>query len=102
MFLEALLNTLLLVLTVNGTPLASRDPFRVTLPMSRKFNISGASNIMKNDQARARRQLLSKTSEGGFSLAEVNEPITNMVNQYVASVGIGCPSTECKVHTFVL
>jgi hypothetical protein len=101
MFFEALLNTLLLVLAVNGTPLTSRDPL-LKLSMSRQLNNSGISNILKNDQARVSR-MLSKTSGGMFSPAEVNEPITNVADSsYIASVGIGSPPTECEDPTLVL
>jgi hypothetical protein len=98
---EALLYTLLLVLAVNGSPLTSRDPL-VVLSMSKQLNTSRISNIVKNDRARAR-QLLSKTLERRFSLAEVNEPVTNVAGViYLASVGIGSPPTQCKAHAFAL
>jgi hypothetical protein len=84
-----------------STAVLSPRKHPMMLSMSRHINISGISDILKIDQARV--HLLSlKASEGGFSLAEINEPITNMAIHYAASVGIGSPPTECKVHNFVL
>jgi hypothetical protein len=90
MFFEALLNALVFVLAVNGSPFTSRDPLAV-LSMSRQLNASGMPNVLKNDKARAHR----KTSglEGRSSV--VDEPAFNVAaSMYVVPVDIGSPPTE--------
>ncbi|KAF8961363.1 aspartic protease [Flammula alnicola] len=88
-----LLTTLLLALSVAANPvLLNRSP--VTLPISRRVNVTSVHNLVRHDQARAK-ALKAKgaaRAAGHESRAIINEQVVNQAVQYVASVGVGSPA----------
>jgi cathepsin E len=96
MFPTTLLTTLLLALSVAANPvLVNRSP--VTLPISRRLNLTGTPKLVQNDQARAkalRARAAAKIAGVPFQQAAViNEQVDNQVVTYIASVGVGSPAT---------
>ncbi|OSC99237.1 acid protease [Trametes coccinea BRFM310] len=79
-----------------GEALVVRNASPVTLPIARRLNVTGAANLVKLDQARAKAfKSRSKAHIGKTRRADVfNTPITNEAVDYVASVGVGSPPTE--------
>ncbi|KAF9486586.1 aspartic protease [Pholiota conissans] len=92
MFPTTLLTTLLLALSVAANPvLVDRSP--VTLPISRRLNLTSVHNLVRHDQNRAKALKLKGSSKGLGSRAVVNEAVDNQAVTYVASVGVGSPAT---------
>ncbi|KAF4611714.1 hypothetical protein D9613_004262 [Agrocybe pediades] len=96
MFPTTLLTTLLLALSVAANPvLVDRSP--VTLPISRRLNLTSVHNLVRHDQTRAKAlkaRGAAKAAGASFSEAAViNEPVDNQAVTYVASVGVGSPAT---------
>ena len=64
------------------------------------MNTTGIPNLLAVDQARAKAlKARAKSNPGGlkFPIAPAESiPATNQVVDYVASVGVGNPPTECK------
>ncbi|KAI9070303.1 acid protease [Trametes sanguinea] len=79
-----------------GESLVVRNASPVTLPIARRLNVTGAANLVRLDQARAKAfKSRSKTAAGKVQRADIfNTPITNEAVDYVASVGVGNPPTE--------
>jgi cathepsin E len=97
MFPTTLLTTLLLALSVAANPvLVDRSP--VTLPISRRLNLTSVHNLVRHDQARAKALKIkgSARSSGLDNRAVINEPVDNQAVTYVASIGVGSPATTCK------
>ncbi|KIL59258.1 hypothetical protein M378DRAFT_14958 [Amanita muscaria Koide BX008] len=94
MFSKTLLSTLLLALAVAANPVATRGPY-TKLQLSRQLNTTGVYNVLQHDQARAA-HLVAKAS-GKQTRAVYNEPITNVVFYYIATIGIGTPPTYYNV-----
>ena len=99
MFPTTLLTTLLLALSVAANPvLVNRSP--VTLPLSRRVNLTSIHNLVRHDQARAKalraRATVKSTGLPLHSDAVINEPVDNQAVSYIASIGIGSPPTTCK------
>jgi hypothetical protein len=97
MFPTTLLTTLLLALSVAANPvLVNRSP--VTLPLSRRVNLTSVHNLLRHDQARAKalKARAAAKATGLHTLAVINEPVDNQAVTYIASVGIGSPPTTCK------
>ncbi|KAK2464677.1 hypothetical protein APHAL10511_003253 [Amanita phalloides] len=89
MFSPVLFNCLLaLVASAANVPRASH----VTLSLSRQVNFTGVHNLLQQDQARAR-FLTDRASGHEQSAAIINEPVTNRIVTYLASVGVGSPPT---------
>ncbi|KIK03670.1 hypothetical protein K443DRAFT_94720 [Laccaria amethystina LaAM-08-1] len=87
MFPTTLLTTLFLALAVAANPiLINQSP--ISLPLSRRLNLTSIDNLLKHDQARAK--ALKAAGTGGVfqSAAVVSEPIENQAVTYVASVGV--------------
>ncbi|KAF9055852.1 aspartic protease [Panaeolus papilionaceus] len=95
MFPATLLTTLILALSVAANPvLVNRSP--VTLPISRRVNLSSVHNLVRHDQTRAKALKAKGAAKaaGTFSeAATINEPIDDQAVTYVASVGVGSPAT---------
>jgi len=101
MFPTTLLTTLLLAISVAAsvTPvLVNRSP--VTLPISRRVNVTNINNLVRHDQARAKAlKAKGAAKHAGLSLntdAVINEAVDNQAVTYIASVGVGSPPTTCK------
>lgn len=96
MFPTTLLTTLLLALSVAANPvLVDRSP--VTLPISRRLNLTSVHNLVRHDQARAKALKLKGSARSGLdSRAVISEQVDNQAVTYVASIGVGSPATTCK------
>lgn len=95
MFCTMLLMALLLALTVAANPvLIHRSP--VSLPLSRKVNLTSIYNLLKHDQARAKALKARGAAKASGTLhndAVINESVENQAVNYIASVGVGSPAT---------
>jgi len=96
MFPTTLLTTLLLALSVAANPvLVNRSP--VTLPLSRRLNLTSAHNLVRHDQTRAKAlKTRGSARAAGLSIqnaAVINEAVDNQAVTYIASVGVGSPAT---------
>ncbi|EIW52039.1 acid protease [Trametes versicolor FP-101664 SS1] len=92
-----LASTFLLVLALGLTSdaLVVRDSSRITLPIARRLNITGAANLVKLDQARAKALKSRPQAHTGNSPRATifDAPVTNQAVDYVATVGVGSPPT---------
>ncbi|PPR05338.1 LOW QUALITY PROTEIN: hypothetical protein CVT26_011601 [Gymnopilus dilepis] len=96
MFPTALLTTLLLALSVAANPvLVSRSP--VSLPLSRRLNLTSAHNLVRHDQNRAQAlKLKGAARAAGKPIAErsiIDTQVDNQAVTYLASVQVGSPAT---------
>ncbi|KAG5636924.1 hypothetical protein H0H81_006357 [Sphagnurus paluster] len=101
MFPASFLSALLLALAVAGNPVVIRDS-PVTLPLARNLNFTGTKSLLRHDQTRARMlfQRAAAISSDQFGAEGIiNEPITNNVVSYTASIGVGTPPTTCTEYT---
>ncbi|KAH9008779.1 aspartic peptidase A1 [Lactarius hengduanensis] len=81
---------LLLVVSVAADPIVVRKS-PVSLPIARHLNITGAHDLIRKDQARARNMFAaSKVKRSG---SPVSVSLTNDGVVYVVNVGIGSPPT---------
>ncbi len=82
--------------TVAAKPIVIRDS-PITLPIARRFNLTGVPSILKQDQARAK--VLKARSQGQGKGASPKKaavfPVdaTNQAVDYTVSVGVGTPPT---------
>ena len=84
---------LLLILSVAANPIVVRKP-PVSLPFTRRLNVTGAHDLIQKDQARARNMFaVSKAKRSG---SVINVGITNIAVAYTIVVGIGTPPTDCE------
>ncbi|KAH9170221.1 aspartic peptidase A1 [Lactarius sanguifluus] len=81
---------LLLVVSVAADPIVVRKS-PVSLPIARHLNITGAHDLIRKDQARARNMFAASKVKRSGSPASVS--ITNDGIIYGANVGIGSPPT---------
>ncbi|KAI0708416.1 acid protease [Earliella scabrosa] len=93
--LSTLLALAAAAVVVVAKPVVIRDT-PVTLPLARRFNITGVPNILKQDQARAK--VLKARSQGagreGIKQASmINVDAANQETIYTVSVGAGTPPT---------
>jgi cathepsin E len=102
MFPTTLLTTLLLALSVAANPvLVNRSP--VTLPISRRVNLSSVKNLLQHDQNRAKAlKLKGAARAAGISLQEdaasvISSQVDNQAVTYVAAVGVGSPPTTYQL-----
>lgn len=96
-----LLTTLLCSLAIAAKPIViERSP--VTLPLSRRVNATGISNLLAHDQSRAKalKRLGVAKAAGHSQRAVISESIENRAVSYVAHVGIGSPPTTCKYRVY--
>jgi cathepsin E len=94
MFPATLLTTLLLALFVSANPIVvQKSP--VTLPISRRVNLSSVHNLLRHDQSRAK-ALKAKGAAKASGLEDrsvIDEPVDNQAVTYIASVSVGSPAT---------
>ncbi|KDR80341.1 hypothetical protein GALMADRAFT_1191935 [Galerina marginata CBS 339.88] len=94
MFPTTLLTTLLLALCVAANPvLVDRSP--VSLPLSRRVNLTSIDNLLRHDQARAKALKLRGAANTAGLVPAINEPVQqSQAVTYIASVGVGSPATS--------
>ncbi|KDR68917.1 hypothetical protein GALMADRAFT_230964 [Galerina marginata CBS 339.88] len=101
MSLATFLLSLLLAYSVTADPVVL-NPSRITLSVSRRFNITGVGNLVLNDRNRAKVLKLkgARNAAVGAGLqvpvtnaAVISTPIEDQAVSYIASVGVGSPST---------
>ncbi|KAF9473456.1 aspartic protease [Pholiota conissans] len=90
---QMLLTTLFLAFSgIAEGVVVKRSP--VTLPISRRVNLTSIHNLVRHDQNRAAALKLKASSRSRIgSRAVVNEPVDNQAVTYIASVGVGSPPT---------
>ncbi|KAM5546168.1 hypothetical protein V8D89_000294 [Ganoderma adspersum] len=101
--LSALFAVAVAAAAVSAKPVVVRDS-PVTLPIARRFNSTGAANIIKADQARvkmlkARAQAakVAAVDTTAGKILGINVPVTNQAFMYTASVGVGTPPTSYEL-----
>lgn len=79
---------LALALGLTSDALVVRDTSRITLPIARRLNITGAANLVKLDQARAKALKSRPQAHTGNSPRATifDAPVTNQAVDYVATV----------------
>lgn len=83
---------LLLALLAAANPVVvNRSP--VTLPLARFINFTGVHNLLQHDQARAQVLKNRAFGRGSAPAAIIDEPATDRLVSYVASVGFGSQAT---------
>ena len=94
MVFATLLTTVLLALAVAAEPITvTKSP--VSLPLTRRIN-SNAQNLVQHDQARAKALKANGEAKAAGVPRQSSSPATNEAVQYIASVGVGSPATQCK------
>ncbi|KAI0649653.1 aspartic proteinase precursor [Trametes meyenii] len=88
----------LAVSAVVANPIVVRDSL-VTLPIARRLNVTGAADLVKSDQARAKvlkQKALGKGKGANLKSAAsvIDVPVTNGAVTYTVSVGVGSPATQ--------
>ena len=89
---------LLLVVSVAANPIVIRKS-PVSLSFARRLNVTGADDLVKKDQARAKNLVSIGNARQGGTLshdAVVGVGVTNVAMIYEASVGVGSPPTSCE------
>ncbi|KAI0634433.1 acid protease [Trametes polyzona] len=89
-----LLSSLGLPLQSNGVVVKGAS--HITLPIARRLNVTGAANLLKLDQARAKALKSRPKANSSHSPRATlfDAPVTNEAVDYVATVGIGSPPTQ--------
>jgi cathepsin E len=100
MFPTTLLTTLLLALSVAANPvLVNRSP--VSLPISRRVNLTSIHNLLRHDQNRAKALKLNGAALASGSPIDktpvVSSQVDNQAVTYVAAVNIGNPATTYQL-----
>ncbi|TCD63445.1 hypothetical protein EIP91_005386 [Steccherinum ochraceum] len=96
MFTQPFLALLLLATNANASPLIHRATSRsISIPVARRVNATGARDILKFDQARAkafknRTPQVHHTSPSAAQAA-FGVPVTNQAVDYAMTVGVGSP-----------
>ncbi|TFY69680.1 hypothetical protein EVJ58_g276 [Rhodofomes roseus] len=88
---SSLLTTVLLALVVAASPVQVNKPL-VSLPLVRRTNSTGLSNLLAHDQERARN--LKERARAKLEGRAASVEATNAVDTYVVSVGVGSPATQ--------
>ncbi|CCM01028.1 uncharacterized protein FIBRA_03076 [Fibroporia radiculosa] len=88
---SSFLAILVLTLAVAASPLEARNG-RVSLPLARRTNSTGVTNVLARDQARA--QFLKNRGHSDLRSRSGSIAAVNLVDTYVVSVGIGEPATD--------
>ncbi|KAJ6606850.1 aspartic peptidase A1 [Mycena sp. CBHHK59/15] len=88
---QILLATLLLALSTHASPVLV-DVSPVTLPLTRRLNLTGARTLLERDLARVS-HLRDRAAARLAGRAVINEPVDNQAVTYIASVGVGSPAT---------
>lgn len=91
----SLLSTLLLAVLVAGNPVVVRDNL-VRLPIAKRVNATNARDVLRIDQARAAALRARGNAKAGKFVADAGSiSVTNQAVDYVATVGVGSPATDC-------
>ncbi|RPD60574.1 acid protease [Lentinus tigrinus ALCF2SS1-7] len=95
--LSALLAFTAAAVTVAAKPIVIRDS-PITLPIARRFNLTGVPSVLKQDQARAKAlkaRSQGKAKSSSFKQAALFDvDVTNQAVDYTVSVGVGTPPTS--------
>ena len=102
--LSALLALTAAAVSVSASPIVVRDSL-VTFPIARRLNSTGAANILKADQARAKvlkarsqaTKVAAVETAAGKIFPGINVPVTNQAVIYTANVGVGTPPTNYEL-----
>ena len=96
MVLTPLLTSVLLALVVAAEPIVvKRSP--VSLPLTRRININAdTQNLVQHDQARVKALKTNSEAKAAGIPRQVSSPAINEAVQYIASIGVGSPATQCK------
>lgn len=78
--------------TVAANPIVVRDGL-ISLPFARYVNASGARDLVRRDQERARGFQKPRSTLASEMFPGID--VTNTGIYYVASVGVGIPTTYC-------
>ena len=96
MFAPLLLSTLLLAFAVvHATPVATIDKPLITLPISRRVNVTSLRDLYQHDLKRAK-ALKARGKAGSVGTELVDTPATNQAVEYIAEVKVGNPPTACE------
>ncbi|RPD60570.1 acid protease [Lentinus tigrinus ALCF2SS1-7] len=92
--LSSLLALTAAAVTVSAKPIVIRDS-PITLPIARRFNLTGVPSILKQDQARAKVLKARSQGSGNYKQAAAlfDANATNQAVDYTVSVGVGTPPT---------
>ncbi|TCD71680.1 hypothetical protein EIP91_005446 [Steccherinum ochraceum] len=89
---------IMLVLAVVSTPLAAREDPLITLPFTKRVNLTAimGSSLLQRDQARLQnlRRVGQAKASGVVADSIISVPATNALYDYVVNVGIGTPPTN--------
>ena len=101
-FPTTILTALLLALTVAADLAVQVRNSPITLPFSKRINITSTRNLLQNDRKRAMAlKAPAKAIQGDELTVEetaiVNQPVEDQVVRYIASVGVGSPPTYCML-----
>lgn len=98
---KSLLATTLLALAVSASPLVVIRDSLITLPLTRKLNVTNINNLVRHDVSRAQalKARGQTTTTNAVQLENaasvISESIDNQAVTYVASIGVGSPPTQC-------
>ncbi|KAF8879842.1 aspartic protease [Infundibulicybe gibba] len=83
---------------VSANPVVIRGS-PVTLPLSRRLNLTSVHNLLRHDQVRARnlRARAERKLNPRSNDAVINEQVDNQAVTYIASVGVGSPATTYEL-----
>ena len=99
MFPVSLLSTLLLALAVSANPIIQVARGPVTLPIARRLNLTNAHSLYEHDLARA--QNFKTRGSDKVKRAVLSSTANNEVVDYIATVGVGSPATNCTLINLV-
>ena len=95
MFPVSLLSTLLLALAVSANPIIQVARGPVTLPIARRLNLTNVHSLYEHDLARA--QNFKTRGSNKLKRAVLSSTANNEVVDYIATVGVGSPATNCTL-----
>ena len=83
-----ILSTLLLIVAASANPVEQRD---ASLPQLAFVKVVNGGNIVSQAQSQLNKIMgINGPAEG------INSQADNRVVSYIATVGVGCPPTNCK------
>ena len=97
MFPITLLPALFLALCVVAKPVTLKTGSSRSLPISKRMNTTSIHNLARYDQHRAKHLKTKACHHGGF-YARANQPVENQAVQYIATIGVGSPATNCQFN----
>ena len=97
----SLLTTLLLATAVAATDPIIVQRSLVTLPISKRVNLTNIGGLLQHDQIRAKAlRTKGEAIAAGVALhsdAVISSTAENQGVSYIASVGVGSPATTCQL-----